>query len=274
MPSTISEPTTDRDEALLRQQADHFNSIADKYHDARQGSNHLYLKRLIWSQFFRRARPLLDRPLDVLEPMCGFGDGLDLLREHLGPDAVRSYSGFDYSDRVIETLKADRPELNVWCADATKFSPEPDSADLVILLGGLHHVPNHAEQVIKALAGAVRPGGAFINLEPTFGNPLTRVVREGIYRRNSLFDEQTERSFAVSDLFAMFERAGFQRTQAMFPGLLAYVMFYNPDAFPLLNVGGRAGVKLAWMLDRPWLRGFVGRTLSFASLTLWQKPRG
>lgn len=263
---------SDREEALLRQQAAHFNSIADRYHDARQGRNHLLLKNLIWTEFFQKAKIPRDRPLDVLEPMCGYADGLDLLREHLGADAIASYRGFDYSDRVIETLKAERPELDVWCADATKFTPEPESADLVILLGGLHHVPDHATEVAKALASALRPGGRFICLEPTYGNPLFRIAREGIYRKNDLFDAQTERSFSVRALFDMFEDAGLKRTHTIYPGLLAYILYYNPDAFPLLNIGGTRCVRAAWALDRPFLRTLAGRALSFATLGLWRKP--
>lgn len=271
-PAAAALRTHEDAEAKLRRQADHFNSIADRYHEARQGQNHLLLKHLMWSAFFRRLPQLNGRPLDVLEPMCGYADGLDLLREHLGPDSVRSYRGFDYSDRVIETLRQERPGLDVWCADATAFDPEPDSADLIILLGGLHHVPDHAEGVVRRLAPALRRGGHFINLEPTYGNPLTRLVREGIYRRNDLFDEETERSFPVSRLRRMFTDAGLRPLEAQYPGLLAYVLYYNPDAFPLLNRGGPRAVRLAWSLDRPFLRNPLGRAASFATLAAWQRP--
>lgn len=111
------------------------------------------------------------------------------------------------------------------------------------------------------------------SLEPTHGNPLTRAVRDRIYRRNALFDEQTERAFSVRDLFGMFEAAGLRRRVVMYPGLLAYVLYYNPDAFPGLNRGGSAGVRLAWTLDRPLIGTALGRLLSFCTLSLWERER-
>jgi len=58
----------------------------------------------------------------------------------------------------------------------------------------------------------------------------------------------------------------------MYPGLLAYVLYYNPDAFPGLDRGGSAGVRLAWTLDRPLIGTALGRLLSFCTLSLWERP--
>jgi hypothetical protein len=128
--------------------------------------------------------------------------------------------------------------------------------------------------VVRNLAPGLRPGGLFINLEPTHGNPVTKAVRDRIYRRNALFDERTERAFGVGELYAMFRGAGLELVEAQHPGLLSYVLYYNPDAFPNLNLGGERCVRAAFALDRPFLRTFVGRRLSFATLTLWRKPGG
>ncbi len=264
-------PDTIATDAIERQER-HFSKIADRYQAARQGRTHLLLKHLMWSAFFRRARPLLRGPLDVLDAMCGSCDAWDILRRHLGRHAIRTYRGFDYSRRVVETVRATRPELTIERQDATSYQPRPSSCDLVVLLGGLHHVPDHAARVVGAMSRALRPGGWFINLEPTHANALTRAIRDRIYRRNSLFDEQTERAFGVRELFGFFEDTGLHRRIVMHPGLLAYVLYYNPDAFPMLNHGGPAGVHLAWALDRPLIGTRLGRLLSFCTLSMWQRP--
>lgn len=258
------------DDPLLEQQRAHFNSIADAYREARSGRNHLLLKELIWRDALARHRIAVDRPLDVLEPMCGFAEGRGILSRFVQPD-IR-YTGYDFSDRVVELLRQSEPGIDVFHADATTYSPPEASFDVAILLGGLHHVHARARQTIERIVPSLRPGGWFINLEPTHGNPVTAAVREAIYRRNAIFDAETERSFGVSELCGMFERAGLVREELLFPGLLSYVLYYNPDAFPALNRGGPGAVRAAFSIDRPFIRGPVGRVLSFAMLSIWRRP--
>jgi SAM-dependent methyltransferase len=205
----------------------------------------------------------------VLDAMCGYADARDLLRRHLGTDIA--YSGFDYSDEVVARVRRDQPGIDVWQADATHFHA-PRRYDLVVLIGGLHHIHHAAPAALEAIAAAVRPGGWFLSFEPTHGNPLTGAVRNAIYRRNALFDADTERGFSTAELFAMFRDAGLDKVDVLYPGLLTYVLYYNPDAFPALNIGGPAAVRRLFATERPFMRTAIARTLSFATLSLWRKP--
>lgn len=249
-------------------QREHFDKIANQYYLARSQQNHLLLKDLMWSGFLSDKQYLARAGLRVLEAMCGFADGKDIIERHLGIST--NYTGFDYSSTVVDKLHIDRPDLNVYQQDITTFSAG-DKFDLIILLGGLHHVPDHAQDAVKRLSSCLEEGGYFLNLEPTHGNIVTRKVREAIYNRNSLFDEETERAFSVNELKDIFQQSGLQLADISFPGLLSYVLFYNPDAFPILNKGGSLAVKATFAFDRLWLRNRVGKTLSFATLSLWQK---
>ncbi|MGM5025774.1 class I SAM-dependent methyltransferase [Tardiphaga sp. 862_B3_N4_1] len=261
---------SDNKDGLIERQREHFNSIADRYHEGRQATNHLYLKERMWTDVFAQFPDLKDKQLDVLEPMCGFCDGNDLLKKHLSSN-IR-YEGFDYSDSVVNSVKQTNPDLNIRQADATRYTPAPDSYDIVILIGGLHHTPLDAPVIVKNLAPGLRKGGLFINLEPTHGNPLFRMVRERIYKDNSLFDEQTERAFPVSTLETLFTDAGLRPKFICHPGLLSYVLYYNPDAFPALNVGGKSLVDATYAFDKLFYRNAIGRALAFATLSVWSKP--
>jgi SAM-dependent methyltransferase len=254
----------------IRVQVEHFDSIAARYYAARRHPNHVLLKDLLWEHVLRRT-PLWSgrRPIEVLEPMCGYADGKFILERHLGRQ-VR-YTGFDYSGSVVDRLRALHPGLDVRRADVTTFEPTPSGYDVIMLLGGLHHVPDAAPKVVRRLARALKANGILISFEPTFGNPLTRKVRERIYARNSLFDATTERSFAVEELLRMFDEAGLEPVDILFPGLLSYVLYYNPDAFPRLNVGGPRMVRLTFALDRLLFRSTLGRWLSFATLSIWRR---
>jgi SAM-dependent methyltransferase len=255
--------------SLVEIQREHFNSIAEKYFSARLNANHLALKQLIWAEFLRDKAPLKKAGLSVLDAMCGYADANAILREHLHKEI--DYSGFDYSDEVIERVRRDNPDLRVWRADATEFRSEKNY-DLIVLLGGLHHVHHAASDTLKRLAAAIRPGGYFLSLEPTHGNRIFGAVRKAIYRRNALFDAMTERDFSVRELFSMFADAGLQPIDAIYPGLLSYVLYYNPDAFPKLNLGSPRTVRFLFTLEQPFLRSFIARKLSFATLSLWRKP--
>lgn len=259
--------SNDRD--LIDRQREHFNSIAARYHAERNSPNHLYLKKLMWGRILGDITRFCGRRIDVLEPMCGFSDGLQIAG-YLS-DQV-SYSGFDFSDTVVSMLKSERPELNIWHADATQYEPPPQAFDVIVLIGGLHHTPDHAASIVSRLAKGLRPQGLFISYEPTSGNPLFRKVRARIYKKNSLFDEKTERDFRVDELLRFFSDEGLRPIKVRYPGLLSYVLFYNPDAFPALNVGGNWLVKTTFELDRLFYGNRIGRWLSFATLSIWERP--
>ena len=115
------------------------------------------------------------------------------------------------------------------------------------------------------------PGGHFISLEPTHNNALLRAIRTRIYRKNALFDAGTERGFEFDDLSNCFHRNGFALEDQIYAGLSSYVLYYNPDAFPSLNIGGAGMVRFLFGLDSLCFRNWIGRAFSFATLSLWRK---
>jgi len=252
----------------IEQQRRHFESIADKYIESRNHCNHLLVKDLMW-QFFLRNKAF-GETLRVLEPMCGYAEGRRILARFTG--SRLEYTGFDFSDTLVTHVLAADPAADVFVQDVTRFEPGDQRYDLIILLGGLHHVYRHAESVIGRLGSALRPGGRFISLEPTQNNALFRAVRNQIYRGNDLFDADTERAFDLHELDGMFLRNGFALEDQIYPGLLSYVLYYNPDAFPTLNIGGQALVRFLFGLDSMFFRNWLGRTFSFSTLSLWRKP--
>ena len=124
---------------------------------------------------------------------------------------------------------------------------------------------------MQRLATALKPGGYMINLEPTQNNPLYRWARNRIYRENELFDDETEQAFDLPELNALYRDAGLEIRDQMYPGLLAYIMYYNPDAFPALNIGSSKSVRTLFTLEKSFYRSWPARIFSFATLTLLQK---
>jgi SAM-dependent methyltransferase len=252
----------------LEQQREHFNGIAEKYFSARNHPNHVTLKRLIWEQFFRRHPDLAREISSVIEPMCGMAEGFEILKHNT--QAKFDYLGFDYSEAMVEIARKDKPDLRIEWGDVTTFSSPVPPADMIVLIGGLHHVYSRSQEVVANLTRALKPGGYFLSFEPTHNNWLARRARQQIYKNNSLFDNDTEQGFERIDLLSHFEKAGYEKVDEVSPGLAAYVLYYNPDAFPALNIGGPALVKALFCLDRLFWTNWIGRKMSFATITLWR----
>lgn len=251
----------------IQQQRSHFEHIAGKYYESRRHANHLLLKDLIW-RFFLAGRDF-GPAIRVIEPMCGYGEGKQILARYT--KSRIEYTGFDFSETLVNQALETDPDANIFIQDVTRYEPGENRYDLIILLGGLHHVFRHAEAVIERLGQGLKTGGYFINFEPTHDNPVFKAIRSHIYRDNDLFDADTEQAFDLRDLNSMFLRNGFEIVDQIYPGLASYVLYYNPDAFPFLNVGGARMVRFLFGLDRLFFRSAIGRRLSFATLTLWRK---
>lgn len=254
---------------LVEQQRAHFNGISNQYFSARKHPNHLLLKDLIWAHFFGRNRDLAAEVKRVLEPMCGMAEGLAIVNKNL--NANISYLGFDYSESMVAIARELNPGVEIEWNDVTKYRPMNELFDLIILIGGLHHVYSHTVEVLVNLRGSLRTGGYFVSFEPTHNNWLTRSARERIYHANQLFDADTEQGFEYRDLQQHFVNAGFKKVDEVYPGLLAYVLYYNPDAFPKLNIGGKFLVRTLFAFERLLWATPIARKLSFATLTVWQK---
>jgi SAM-dependent methyltransferase len=270
MSDTPQPPNARPDHALIERQRRHFDSIAADYAHQRSHPNHRLVKQLIWTHFLSRHRHNGIRCQRVLEPMCGLGEGHDILLEHLCPGGF-DYHGFDWSAAMVDAAHAQRAQLDIVHGDASRFEADGRFWDFIVLIGGLHHVYAHSADVLARLTSALSHGGYFLSFEPTQACGLTRWIRQRIYRRNAVFDAESEQGFDLDQLELMFAQQAYRKVDQVHVGLSAYVLYYNPDAFPWLNRGGPWTVRAAFWLDRLIWRSALGRRLSFATITLWQK---
>ncbi len=252
---------------LIEQQRKHFDNIADKYFTARQNLNHLLYKKLIWKKFLKDFKWNKKKAL-VLEPMCGYSEGKQILSENLSTEIV--YEGFDYSQPLIDEVHKKDPKLNVYKQDVTKFVSKK-RYDIVIVIGGLHHVYRYTDKVLKIFNDSLKDDGYLIVLEPTQNNKIFKLLRNRIYKNNDLFDSDTEKAYDLDVLNKYFESNGFKIVKQMYPGLLGYVLYYNPDAFPKLNRGGTKLVNLIFKLESFCYTNQIGKYFSFATMSLLRK---
>ena len=127
------------------------------------------------AKFTARFRQLgvdqLPRDLQVVDLFCGRGNGLKAL-EQLGFDHLE---GIDLSPSLLEQYAG---PAKLYVADCRELKFEADSKDLIVVQGGLHHLPVLPEDVTAVLAEAhrvLRKDGRFVIVEPWM-TPFLRAV--------------------------------------------------------------------------------------------------
>ena len=252
-------------------QREHFNKISKLYLSSRENKNHLAYKQIWWDSllnYLQKNLIIKDKKMECLEAMCGIAEGSQFFIKRF---PHFHFEGFDYSDEMVEHSKQVNGEnVRIFQQDMLKFKSEK-KYDLVIILGGLHHVPDGVSIALQNIYNSLKPGGLFINLEPTHNNWLFKKIRERIYKKNSLFEENSERGFELDQYNTLLTGNKFKILKQFYPGLVGYVLYYNPDAFPFLNIGNtffsKFFSKLDWMLGKTW----IGKKFSFATWTIAEK---
>lgn len=251
----------------LDKQREHFNKIAEEYFLTRRGKKQKLLHYLLYKELFREIY-IKEGKIKVLEPMCGYGAGKEILQRFFKNEL--DYEGFDYSEEMVKYAKALDPEINIYVQDVTTFKSD-NKYDVIILIGGLHHVPDYAGGVLDECCTLLAENGLLINVEPTYNNFILRIICEFIYKNNSVFDEKTERRFSLNELNGLYRRSKLEIVRQIYPGLLAYLFWGNPDAFPILNKGKLSTVKRVFNLDRHLMYTKIGKKCSVATFTILKK---
>jgi len=251
----------------LKRQQEHFDSISHIYTESRNSGNHIFLKDKIWEYLFEKI-DLKGEKLLILEAMCGFADSYRMVKKHAKFNFI--YEAFDYSENMVNEAKKQVPGLNVYHQDVTTFVAK-DKYDVILIIGGLHHVYNHRFIVANNVSNALKKNGYLISFEPTHNNLMLRKIREKVYKNNNLFDNTTERGFSTDELNSIMANVGLIPFFQFYPGLLAYILWYNPDAFPFLNIGNKNVARSFIAFERRLWSTLFARYLSFATFSCYKK---
>ena len=253
----------------IEQQKEHFNSIAMDYYYARQNPNSLLFKQLLWKYILSHLPPR--SKATVLEAMCGYAEGEEIVKSHYCINV--DYTGFDYSEKLIELVRQLNPTKRVFVQDVTTFKPD-SLYDIILIIGGLHHVPDYTEKVLLNLRNGLTDDGYFISFEPTHGNRIAKMIRKRVYRSSSIVDYTTERDYEIHELNKLYKNAGYEIVHQFYPGLLAYSLYYNPDIFPKLVHIGRVMLKMLFTLEKPLYMTRFAKIFSFATMTILRRKEG
>lgn len=111
----------------------------------------------------------------VLDIGCGPGNSTALLRERY-PHAT--ILGIDSSESMIESARAEHPDIDFAVHDATALDELPDDFDVVFTNACLQWVPNHHETIPAMLRRARQGGMVACQFTETINQPAHTVMRE------------------------------------------------------------------------------------------------
>lgn len=161
----------------------------------------------------------------VAELCCGHGEALSLpsLR-------MERYVGIDVSRNMLEEGRAraaGREALFVQ-GDATRVPLRSSSVDTVLMLGGVHHVPDRAG-LFREIARILKPDGRFIFREPVSDFVLWKAIRWVVYRASPMLNHDTESPLTHSATLSALTAAGLDLSHYRTCGFLGFCLFMNSD---------------------------------------------
>lgn len=191
----------------------------------------------------------------VAELCCGHGEALVL--KGLTFDR---YIGVDVSEQMLEAGVAASGRSNTLFVqgDATKAPIADGSIDTVLMLGGIHHVPDRAA-LFKEVRRILKPGGRFIFREPVSDLFLWKALRWAVYRLSPMLDHTTERPLTYDETAPVLRDAGLTLGGYRTYGLLGFCLFMNSDVLVVNRLfrfipGIRALTRLSARIDDALVR--------------------
>ncbi len=242
------------------EQREHFDKLADDfeaYYD--DAWSHAYRDQFIYRKLFNNI-PLGDK--EVLEAMCGSGQTTYFLMQRGG-----RVTGLDISPELIRRFRNKWPQAHAVCASFLSSGLPSDAYDVVVVIGGLHHLHPFVSKAMDEVHRLLRPGGFFCFAEPHTGS-LADIVRRWWYRRSALFQSNE----GAIDLDAL-KRANSHRfsfVKEAYGGNFAFLFIYNALIFGI-PLWLRAMIARPLIFLESFIQLFQTRATSAIVLGVWQK---
>ena len=161
----------------------------------------------------------------VAELCCGRGEAARLLGNRMDRCV-----GVDVSAGLLGIARNELPVDRFFFvqADATLLPLHDQVVDNVVILGGIHHVPQR-QKLFAEIHRILKPGGKFYFREPVDDFGLWRAIRKIVYRVSSALDHTIERPLRRSETESDLLRSGLDLVVWRTFGFLGFCLFMNSD---------------------------------------------
>lgn len=160
----------------------------------------------------------------VLEAMSGSGQTTDFL---LRKKAL--VTGLDVSQQVIDNYKKKWKFCKTICKSILSTTLKSESFDVVVIVGGLHHVHPDVQKAIDEIYRVLKPGGHFCFMEPHSASFMNLLRRIWYYFDKDMF-ERNERAIDLNSI-KQNNKKRFMFRKTNYLGGIAYFFILNSLVF-------------------------------------------
>lgn len=140
----------------------------------------------------------------IIEIACGIGAPASYL-----DGMYDRYIGIDYSEQQIAAARMfnkENSKASFMTANIKSVGQVDSRADLVLAIGALHHMTDHAA-VFDSLKKLAKPGAHFIAIEPNRGNALIQILR-GIRSKLDKGYSAEQQYYIAEELYSLADKGG------------------------------------------------------------------
>jgi len=159
------------------------------------------------------------------ELCCGTGEAFALFEQ-----SIDTGIGVDVSSSMLAKARQifGNSQLSFVQGDATRLPLADNSVDTVVMLGGIHHIPDRTA-LFRQVFRVLKSNGTFVWREPVSDFWLWKFLRAIVYRLSPMLDHETERPLTYDETVPLLENAGFQNISWRTCGFFGFCLFMNSD---------------------------------------------
>ncbi|MBI2024693.1 MAG: methyltransferase domain-containing protein [Candidatus Harrisonbacteria bacterium] len=173
-------------------------------------------------QLERAVKPILKERKN-LGTLIDLGCGIGAPAKYLS-GKYEKYIGLDYSEKMVEAGKifhSGNTKVDFFPQDVTNIQLPENSADVVLGVGILHHIPMaELDKTLQSARTVVKSGGFLVFIEPQRGNPLIQATRWLRSRVDASYSSD-QHFFSKKELADLLDRNGFTDYQLEFQGFFS-----------------------------------------------------
>ncbi len=247
-------------EKIEQKQKNHFDHIAGEY-EANYDDEYSSKYRNLFIN-----KPMLDslglKDKIVLEALCGSGQTTEYLLSR-GAQVI----GLDISEKLVESFKKRWPSAQVVQKSIFDTHFESNSFDVVVIVGGLHHLHPCVPEAMNEIYRVLKTGGYFCFAEP-YSSSFVNLVRKMWYKHDPLF----ERNEGPIDLDMLMKKYSlkFNYVETKYIGSIAFLLVLNSMIFRIPTKLKKYYSDLVMNIEKHFSRIHTKKTACL-SLNTWQK---
>ncbi|HEX6045243.1 MAG TPA: class I SAM-dependent methyltransferase [Pyrinomonadaceae bacterium] len=243
-----------------RQQQAHYDTISADYEAHYSDEWSLaYRRQFIYEPMFAG----LDLSgMKILDAMCGTGQTTEYLLDR-GADVT----GLDISNEVIQSFRARWTNVHAVKRSLLDSGLPASSFDVVVVVGGLHHIHPNLNLAMQEIHRVLKPGGYLCFMEPHSGS-FPDLIRRVWYKLDRYFSDNEE-AIDMKALQRNF-RSHFELKQANYLGNLAFLLVLNSLIFRVPTWAKKFYSPLLMKLEAT-IHKFQCKLTSCFVVAQWQK---